>query len=143
MKKEKLNSLINNKAFVLGVMGLLFGVILYVGMQESNQYRSDILKNPTIVNGVVIEAKYKQKLGVVVKYKFDFNYSVYYSETSSSGYASVRHLLANKIFPVIINIDNPEKNQILILPEDFKNYDLGFPDSLSWLVQAVKSRKWD
>ncbi|HYH15089.1 MAG TPA: hypothetical protein VD794_07715 [Flavisolibacter sp.] len=143
MKKEKLNSIINNKAFVIGVMGLLFGVIYYLGIQESNQYRSDILKNPTIVNGAVIEAKSKQKLGVVVKYKFEFNYSVYYDETSSSGYASVKHLLANRTFPVIVNVDNPEKNKILILPEDFKNYDLAFPDSLSWLTEVVESSKWD
>lgn len=40
----------------------------------------------------------------------------------------------NQYFPLIYDSLQPDKQQLLITPEDFKKFDIPFPDSLKWVI---------
>jgi hypothetical protein len=43
--------------------------------------------------------------------------------------------LVGRYMPVVYNPDDPRISYLLVLPEDFKRYDLSYPDSLAWLQE--------
>jgi hypothetical protein len=73
------------------------------------------------------------KKGYGVFYSFEYGSHIYDDHVSSSNYSKFKFSIVGKKFPVILRSDSPSVNQILILPDDFKTYNIEIPDSLKWV----------
>jgi len=111
---------------------LAIAVFVVFGYFNENRHIDNINKNKCISYGRVTKyiSLYKSSKG--------YNYEFYRDNKIYQGFYS--HWpntlpIINKVFPVALDCDDPENNAILILPNDFKRYNLYFPDSLNWLIQ--------
>ena len=92
-----------------------------------------------MTTGTVIGVDLKGRPGNFIKYNFAYNGNTIYSHGNAhKEYAPLKNFIINKQFPVIYSTVNPNYNMILILPEDFKDYNVPFPDSLNWVLQYIK-----
>ncbi len=119
---------------------ITIGLIIYLtGKKSGDNYKKNILNKPTLTTGIITNVELKGRLGNFVEYHFDFNRNTIYSNGNAHNeYAPLKNFIVNKQFPVIFSSVNPNYNMILILPEDFKEYNVPFPDSLKWVLQYVK-----
>lgn len=122
------------------VIIIIISIFIYISGKESgDNYRSNILKNPSLTSGTVTGVDLKGRLGNFIEYHFSYGGNLYSSDGNAhKEYASLRNFIINKKFPVVFDSVNPNYNMILILPEDFKNYNIPFPDSLKWVLNYIK-----
>lgn len=132
-QKMRLSDQLKKPIFAIILMITVGAIIIFVGKQQRSSMKTKILAAPEIVTGIVIEVSYAYKTGYIVKYKFKLSDREFISETGGSRYAKINGIISNRTFPVIYNTKHPEFNEMLILPEDFVQYGLKFPDSLDWI----------
>ncbi|MEO7045303.1 MAG: hypothetical protein ABI091_08315 [Ferruginibacter sp.] len=58
--------------------------------------------------------------------------------TGSFSKTDCNNFFIGKTFPVIFSPNNPSNAKILIFPNDFKEYNYSFPDSLNWVLKYIK-----
>lgn len=130
----------NNKKAILSIIlaFVVMGGILLIGKLRHYTFKEKITRAPVFANGIIESVEYKNKHGYVVTYSFEINYRFVTSTVSGDKYQPVRNYLIGKSFPVIYYAKDPEYNYMLILPEDFKEYNVVFPDSLSWVKKYIE-----
>jgi hypothetical protein len=126
-------SIIKVWAIFLSFLGIFF----IISEINGNRFRSKILESPMLVHGRVNSYSVAYKRADAFCYSFFYNGQTYYSESGNSDYYNLRKYAIYKNFPVIINSLYPEHSQILILPEEFKEYHIPFPDSLKWVKEIL------
>lgn len=140
-KKVKNKTII--KRFPEAASFILFLVIITLifinGSNRSNKAVEIIKSNSKIVSGRVLGISYSVKHGYEVKYEFYFEGQFYFGAYSSSNIATLKNNINDKWFPVIFKVDDPVKNQIMIMPEDFDKFGVPFPDTLYWIKQRLNS----
>lgn len=132
----------NSKLLLYGTIFLVLGLLVLYGLYQKryeSDRRNEMKTNPTIVVGQVQRLKKVYKNHDRFEYTFNFNNTLYSGWSSSKGkatdYSNLSGHLHNKFFPVLISAKDPQKySSILIVPEDFKEYGLKFPDSLRWVL---------
>ena len=138
MNKNKYTGLI---AFVILIIG--FGLCYYFSERNNNKLKTEIIKDAVLTSGIV--SAYLHDYKGISEYEYYFstneNMANYYSKSSSSSsfvtYAKIGKKVLNKSFPVIYNKSLPQYNKILIIPDDFKEYNIPFPDSLNWVKEIL------
>ncbi len=91
-----------------------------------------------ITSGKVIKTSMAYRGGVVIDYIFYYDDIEYQDQTTRGIYSGLREVFANKYFPVVFSASQPKNNEMLLLPGDFENYNLQYPDSLNWLKILVQ-----
>lgn len=138
-----------NGTLSLFIVILALGIPLLISYFNGKSFDKAIRNNSLLTIGVVYDYEQKAKFTPAIKYQFEFGGKTYFSYSSSSN-SSLLHwedpykLLFNHIngksFPVVLSKDNISKyNKILITPDDFKEFNLQYPDSLYW-VKSILNR---
>jgi len=126
-------------SLTIGVLAI--GIPLLVGYLNGKKYDKAIRKNPSITLGTVYDYEAIYKHSPVLKYEFEFEGKKFYSSSSSSGtgnwedeYKILFRKVKGRSFPVFFSKDSPGRyNKILIIPADFEEFNLNYPDSLNWI----------
>lgn len=139
MKHTSIN-LYNFFSIIIGVS--LVATPLICSKIKSGDYKKQMLENPTITTGKVIDFLKAYKRTDAFKFTFSYGDKIFESYSSSEGsqddYGKLYSVVRDKSFPVIFNLKDPQKySTILIVPEDFKYYGLNFPDSLKWVLKYI------
>lgn len=134
-----MNSKIINGSSLTFLLFLLFVIFLTIwGQEKEKRFRSKIARKPSFGIGVVQRAEFAFKSGDKVEYSFEVNNTTIKSERIYPDLGTLTNIVIKKSFPVVYYKDNPEYNDILILPEDFAVYNIAFPDSLQWIMRYRK-----
>jgi len=111
------------------------GGIYYLYNIKGQNFVNEILEEPVMSTGVIKSIVFKAKKGYYIEYDFNINGGMLSSSTYRSDIGSIRNIIVNKSFPVIYNKRHNDKNEILFLPEDFKEFKMPYPDSLKWITE--------
>lgn len=123
---------------------LFFSIVLYIYTDlygiRFKMYK--INSNLKIVNGGKINScskRVKKYNEYVMNYEYLVNNNRYLGKQYSyfdfkKGYDS---LLFSKKFPIAYEADNESNSHLLIIPTDFSNFNLDFPDSLKFVKQLI------
>jgi hypothetical protein len=130
----------NSKKTILNISipVVVLGGILLIGKVRQSAFIGKIQGNPVFAKGIIQRVEYKNKHGYVVTYSFPINDRFMIATVSGDKYQPVRTYIIGKSFPVIYSAKEPEYNSMLILPDDFKRYNVAFPDSLNWIKQYIE-----
>lgn len=109
---------------------------------KANQFTNGILKNPSIAHGQVNGFSKAYKRTDAINYTFSFEGRTYQSYSSSNGsaddYEKLFPYINGRTFPVLFSKNDPEHYSLmLIVPEDFKEFGISFPDSLNWVKRLL------
>ena len=129
IKNNKINSYI---AFLI-----LLSFVLYVYFKETGKYKK-LREKGIITTGYITDFKNAAKTSHDMIYSFVYKGQKYNDNATgmeSSLVLNNKEKIIGKCFPVLFYKDDPKINDILMFPEDFKHYNLNFPDSLSWVLQ--------
>ena len=139
----------NNKVLARIIFGSGLAIMLFIfyiiGNNNKNEFKKQIVNNIYFLNGVVDGTEQKYKDAFKIRYHFSFKGKEYIqsqAEINSSSffadkYSSIKNIIINKSFPVIIDSMNPDINQMLVIPNDFEFYNIPFPDSLQWVKKLI------
>lgn len=113
------------------IVGLLIGVFLLF----RNDADSNLKKYGQVINGKTLNWAVGSK-SFDLKYEFKYAGNVI---VSSNAIEKIRGLsiFEGKYFPVIYE-NGYGLSQILIDPDEFKKYNVPFPDSLKWVIPYFK-----
>jgi hypothetical protein len=135
---------INKYKFLSLIIGFIAigGPLIYSKIKYS-KFKKMLMKDNIIVSGEIIGYRSSYKRTDVLSYKFSINDKDYYHSSSSYGksddYKRLYPLVKGKTFPIIVCKTNPKDiNSLLLVPEDFKEFGLQFPDSLNWIKTNLK-----
>ena len=140
MAGKKLNR-IQIFTLIIGVFVLLLPLI--IGHFNHNKFKKKLMENSIIVSGKITGFDKTYKRADALNYYFEYNGENYTTYSSSSGkpsdYDNIKLFVINRTFPVLINKNNPQEySKLLVVPEDFQEYGLQFPDSLKWILKYIK-----
>lgn len=125
------------------LIGFLVLVIpLIIGYINHNKFKKKLTENSIIVPGKITGFDKTYKRADALNYIFEYNGKTYTTYSSSSGnpsdYEDMKLFVFNRTFPVLINKNNPKKySKLLVVPEDFQEFGLEFPDSLKWILKYI------
>ena len=96
---------------------------------EDNQLRNGGHLSTASINGFSTD----RDRNLYVEYEFTHNGKRYLGSSLSHVRYIYRDKLLDKTYPVLFSVSDPETNEILLTPFDFKDYNYTFPDSLNWV----------
>lgn len=139
MTRRKLNK-IQIFSLIIGVFVIVLPLV--IGHFNDKNYIKKMTEHPVIVSGEITGFTKVYKRTDALDFKFEYNRKNYSTYSSTSGkpsdYEKIHQIVMNKTFPVLINRVNPQKySKILVVPEDFEEFGLKFPDSLKWVLQYI------
>ena len=128
------NKIFTNKSvFAWIFIAVVFLLLKVYSLSTKNKYRKSILAAPSFTSGKIYDLK-TSRSGLVASYTYDIKGRFYYSKHMDGRYDHLGIEILKHYFPVIYNEKHPEKNQILVFPNDFESFNLPFPDSLKWVT---------
>jgi len=137
-EKMKKNTLL---ASVIAILLIICCTFYLVSEKNKKSLRDKILIKQNISTGIIVKYTHGYKSIAKYEYRFQFNGKDYYSNSSSSSfvdnYVTIGNTVVNKSFPVIFNTEDPDLSKLLIVPDDFKEYNIPFPDSLNWVKEVL------
>ena len=98
-----------------------------------NRNGNDLKTNGILTNGQVVKA-YWGRGGINLDYIFYVNGQKV--DGSEFYFISIRfgNKFLHKSFPVIYSKNSIDRNRMLVLENDFKEFDMTYPDSLRWTL---------
>jgi hypothetical protein len=133
---------VSQKLSVFLLIIFLFCIFYFLGEKNKKNLSNKILSDSTINIAIIDEWYLPYKGSSTLKYHFEYKHIEYQSQGTSStlldNYFDLRNYIAGKSFPVIFNRKDPLVNHILIVPEDFKLFNIPYPDSLEWVSDILK-----
>ena len=118
----------NNKTKIAVCVAIIFFAFL---IYYSNKIHDNILQNKVMTSAIVISTGYN-RISITLSCKFYVN-GVEYKGSGAVPLFSDADKLIGKSFPLIYSSKDPHDNSLLITPDDFKRFNLAFPDSLYWV----------
>lgn len=89
-------------------------------------------KNGQLTSGTVTSVKFNLRNYPVFSYVFKVKGKRYEDKKEGLNiYTEANSLLIHRSFPVIYEPANPNKNELLVSPDDFKKFNMPYPDSLN------------
>lgn len=110
---------------------LVMGGVWYGYSLQGEKNVNEILEAPAMSTGIVRSVVFKAKKGYYIEYDFTIDGISTYATTYRS---QVPAGIVNRSFPVIYSKTHNDKNEILIFSDDFKEFNLPYPDSLRWIT---------
>lgn len=126
-----------NKLFYLGVLLLL--LVLFC-IAKYSQYL--LKKEYNISNAYIYSIRRTGRSDMLlISFNFNADGKIYKSSSTYSGKTIPLeniHSLTHRHFPVMYYPLFPKINTLLLLPIDFEQYGLPYPDSLKWVLPLIK-----
>ncbi|MFN8258781.1 MAG: hypothetical protein U0W24_24040 [Bacteroidales bacterium] len=99
--------------------------------------KREIKNNMSITVAYILKA-YPGRSGQLIDYYYLANGTKHYGKYQL--YIGLRNaeLLVNHRFLLVYSKKNANKRQILIHPNDYKNYNMDYPDSLNWVRKMIE-----
>ncbi len=133
-----------NKIQIFTLLIGFFAIMLplIIGHYKDYKFRKKLMEDSIIVSGNISGFDKTYKRADALKYDFEYNRKKYKkignSNGKSSDYEAIYKYVINRTFPVLINKINPQEySKLLVVPEDFQEYGLPFPDSLKWILKYI------
>jgi hypothetical protein len=123
---------------VWGFLFFFIGASVIYGYWQKNKFRRHILESPAFASGHFAEFKVTGKNGLLGYYFFIANDDETHGGSKKG--ERLRRLgvdIFKNSFPVIYNSKEPTKSEILVFPDDFSDFGLAYPDSLSWVKEIM------
>lgn len=119
-------------------------IIMFITTAGVIMVRNLIMKKAVTGNAVYTTARlvHYNPTGKGVGGGFDYRYVVSGTEyTGYRNYSAISWKMAdvflNKEFPIVYNSKEPSQSYLLLLPRDFAEFGLEYPDSLQWVVKTI------
>ena len=111
---------------------MLFTCILICGILWHFYRKEELRSKYLLMNCKIISISSNYKSAPT--FECEFFYNGQQKIVGSNTNVNKERIFIGKYFPIAYS---PKINvgQILITPEDFKNYDIPFPDSLNWVLE--------
>ena len=127
------------KIIIFGSIFLMLALVIFFSKLGEKELRKNILKDSTIVVGKVLDyTPPRFEASCVVTYSFMLGIHCHTEDESNGLYEPLHRYLVGKTFPIIVNARNYKYNKILIVPKDFEEFGIPFPDSLQWVKDILK-----
>lgn len=123
------------KLIALGIFLIFFAYSYWQNEKLKELHKAKMHEKPALTVAKVLCFETKYKHGTEIGVEYNHNGHAYYATCSDNGYAYVRRKMVGKYFPLIVHADSPALCKILVLPKDFEEFHLDFPDSLQWLLK--------
>lgn len=118
---------------------LLFFILVVLSFLIINKVRINNIKDTMVItSGTIFNSKLGSRGWIELHYEF-FLHDQRFQSLEKIGIPNKYYkIFLNKKFPVVHSSENPKINEMLIFPEDFKKYNIEFPDSLNWVLPYNK-----
>jgi hypothetical protein len=119
------------------ILGFVIAFFRSCGSEEQ------LMKNYTFTNGTVLRFSPDYRgAGGGITYEFVVNGKTYENKSLYAPiYSSKGYFFVGRSFPVAYDSTDVNNNTILILPMDFKEFHISFPDSLEWIREYIRPDK--
>jgi len=97
-----------------------------------NSSTKELKKNGILLNAVITDIKPAYRGSPSYEYRFSFG-GKFHSEVDAVGIKKLNSFIG-KSFPIIFS-PKTENSELLMTSEDFKKFDINFPDSLMWIMK--------
>jgi hypothetical protein len=131
----------NNKTGGIIILGICAALIIY-GIYEANRLSVD---HKLVNDGLICECHGGGRGNggtLFVEYNFSLNGRKIHGSasyvTSQLAVTDCREYFVGHYFPVLYECNNLSNNIILVTPEVFEKYNIGFPDSLKWVNKYLR-----
>lgn len=109
---------------------------------KAAKFKNELIGNGILVQGTIVGFKKYYKLADALRYEFYIDGKKILTNGNSNGkssdYSKLSKHVIGQTFPVLASPANPDKySKILVVPEDFEEYGLSFPDSLKWVLKYI------
>lgn len=112
--------------------------VLFADYLDGLSGRNRIANNLAISTGYVYSTSIQHRGWVNLKYQFQVNEQSI-AETKVMGVPSIHNkVFLDRSFPVVYSKKNSRLNELLVLPKDFKKYNISYPDSLVWVMKYLQ-----
>ncbi len=120
-----------NKITVFIIISFFMGLFVFVHYMDERVRQNGILLNATSTEWVT-----RVNMGMHLKYEFFYNGKKKVDEQGIKNVRGSREFIG-KYFPVMYD---PKfgTSQLLVEPDDFKEFNLPYPDSLNWVLKYIK-----
>lgn len=109
-------------------------LLFLIGLHFLHVKRTERIKQNILWSvGFIQSTKLNYKSSPTFYYFFSYKDSIINSSTNLPIRYYERNKFINKAFPVAFSSHDPQTTYLLVFPEDFKKFDLPFPDSLKWV----------
>lgn len=116
----------------------IFSIWIIISLEQD---KNRLIDKGVVVIGMVYQVGPNSRSGSWYKYFYYYNNSRYDSEYShvEIPLSQIRHIKQSQK-PILVILDSlqPEFSKPLILKEDFRKYNLPFPDSMAWIYDYEK-----
>lgn len=114
----------------------LISLIVFFIIKNKNDKNQRLKNNGVYTTGKIVGITKVFKSGVFLDFEFkDLNGKII--DGSELSQFSNHTIFIGKHFPVIYNSDTPADYQILMTSEQFKEFNIPYPDSLKWVDKYV------
>jgi hypothetical protein len=137
MKKRDQKEFLKINNFKKGLLITIIVILIFIVFSWLSKERdTEIVRLSE--NGILVMGRTKgvssTRSGANLLYEYTYENVLYkdkevYHGLSVKGYWDGFH---NKLFPVIVDPENPSVNSILIFDFDFEKFERSYPDSLKW-----------
>lgn len=120
----------------------IFAFVCMFILLNRNKPKNEMI-HPNFARGTVVYYHAQNSLDTIFQYTYTLN-GIMYTNTLNVATSVIKDSLIGKTLPVIY--DTTAKNVknstfaacLLITPDDFKKYNIPFPDSLKWVLKYIK-----
>jgi hypothetical protein len=113
----------------------LIAIVTIYSNWQGKKYRRSILESPAFSAGHFTGLKAEKGKTLIGTYSFTLNDITYIGTEGDARLRDLGKTIYQRSFPVIYNTKDPQKNQILVFPSDFSDYNIPYPDSLRWVQE--------
>ncbi|MBC9914955.1 hypothetical protein [Chitinophaga varians] len=127
----------NRAVFHVAIVISLMVLSCYGSLRHA--HKVDMLKHHhKVVEGTVMGFSLPKSPGVKLLYYFYVDGKLYQHEQVVEGLSTLRcRLLIDKRLPVVYEEGDIDNNRLLVFYENFKEFSIPYPDSLSWIERPL------
>ncbi|MFY7732846.1 MAG: hypothetical protein ACOVSR_05140 [Bacteroidia bacterium] len=114
-----------------------FGCIVYFATNETDSMKDKIKENPKVVICTITKTEKAGYKGGYLRLFIEFTWKNQVIKTDFASPKTECTVICKQLL-LIVDSNNEENSQLLLKPEDFSEFDLVFPDSLSWTKECFK-----
>ncbi len=130
---QKIKTILKNSIFYVLLL-IAIGIKLYYDSQRGNISTEDIIKNGVISKCKIVNATYFGKNNTNILYIYVVRGKEYRGEYVSKYISpTIDKSIKGKQMPLIYSNNNPYNSALLLRPNNFKIFNLSYPDSLNWI----------
>ena len=116
---------------------IAFACIVFYSTNLRNVEKSNIKKSAKIVTSVITKTESAGYRGGYLRLYVEFNWGNKMMKSHFTAPKTECGVIGRELL-LIVDSTNAENSHLLLTPEDFAEFKLTFPDSLSWTLECFK-----